>query len=673
MVSEEPTPTMGTIGALLGEIAPQQRPLKPVRVERKKVPLQEGQEVKILLSVVRAYDVPVRSEQDPVAQQLQQQQQQQQQHTPRMGSSDAMRDVLPSEALVRSYVEARFQSDSARTTSAPGPNPAWNQQLTLNFSSSEGVSAAGMTAEALAAVRDSLHIHLFDEVSVDLLEDPSERSTQVHRRLERKWLGSLSVPFSSLFRNTRVEGTFRLRSPPVLLGYERTGHHGGALGGGDDGGEAGPTSLTSVGGGGGRHHRDATYLNLYLTVEPPLAAPDPPRERLDCGEEGEDVVRQCERWRVQLANKFPDRRVNPMVADVNGRSVLLTRYLRRLRPPEQLLSGTSTGAGGGSANDDDEDENPSSGSDPASRVAWFVSLVPYASKQSMFPGLQEIWPSSADFLAAMCGSECEHAVLLANYLCGIGKTAYLVLGRGVPEGDTAYALTVEESGDQLLWNAVTGETFGVAATFCPLTSVYAVANESEEMMLLFLLSMLLSNILIVSFLFSQHVGQRAVDLLPVAHALGLFLLLRLAPALLLRVRRPQPAERAAGAAGGLHARQEGGQHSQGEAGEEPQVRAGVSVHHDEVVAVPKLDPPLSRETLMRLRRRQRTTINFNGTAVLRKLLSGLEQTRGGLDPAVEGGKKWSLAAEHLSQLARLNSAYKVSLYLTTVAIFLGLI
>ncbi len=55
------------------------------------------------------------------------------------------------------------------------------------------------------------------------MEDPSERATRVHRRLERKWLGSLSVPFSSLYRNARVEGTFRLHSPAVLLGYERTG------------------------------------------------------------------------------------------------------------------------------------------------------------------------------------------------------------------------------------------------------------------------------------------------------------------------------------------------------------------------------------------------------------------------------------------------------------------
>ena len=47
-------------------MAPEQRPLRPVRQERKKVTLQDlsGQEVKVLLSVVRAYDVPVRHDVD---------------------------------------------------------------------------------------------------------------------------------------------------------------------------------------------------------------------------------------------------------------------------------------------------------------------------------------------------------------------------------------------------------------------------------------------------------------------------------------------------------------------------------------------------------------------------------------------------------------------------------
>jgi hypothetical protein len=40
-------------------------------------------------------------------------------------------------------------------------------------------------------------------------------------------------------------------------------------------------------------------------------------------------------------------------------------------------------------------------------------------------------------------------------------------------------LTVEENGDHWLWNPVSGEHMTTRETFCPLESVYAIANESE--------------------------------------------------------------------------------------------------------------------------------------------------------------------------------------------------
>ena len=67
---EDPLPDAGTLMMLCGEMVPAQRPLKPTRVERKKVLMQDitGKDIKILLSIVRAYDVPIRSDQDPMAQ-----------------------------------------------------------------------------------------------------------------------------------------------------------------------------------------------------------------------------------------------------------------------------------------------------------------------------------------------------------------------------------------------------------------------------------------------------------------------------------------------------------------------------------------------------------------------------------------------------------------------------
>ncbi len=77
-------------------------------------------------------------------------------------------------------------------------------------------------------------------------------------------------------------------------------------------------------------------------------------------------------------------KVHPLIADVNGRWVLMTRYLRGIRPPDQLLSLSAAGRGG------DGDEAVEQVADKAELVAWFVSLIPYMAKNTMFPGLQ-VW------------------------------------------------------------------------------------------------------------------------------------------------------------------------------------------------------------------------------------------------------------------------------------------
>lgn len=53
-------------------------------------------------------------------------------------------------------------------------------------------------------VQDKLYCQLYDETIVDLLEDDRQRETNIHQRLQRQWLGSLQIPFSSLCSNARV-------------------------------------------------------------------------------------------------------------------------------------------------------------------------------------------------------------------------------------------------------------------------------------------------------------------------------------------------------------------------------------------------------------------------------------------------------------------------------------
>ena len=158
-----------------------------------------------------------------------------------------------------------------------------------------------------------------------------------------------------------------------MLGYERTGNTAnvvlGAGGGFGNTASSGPNSGVS---GSGTDQpnisKNATYLNIYLTIQPALMVPEPVKEKLDC-DETEAVVQQCEQWSRELSSSYPHRKVNPLVADVTGKSVLMTRYFRALEPPSELL--------------DSADSKLS-----AENVAWFVSLIPYLPSNALFPGLQ---------------------------------------------------------------------------------------------------------------------------------------------------------------------------------------------------------------------------------------------------------------------------------------------
>ena len=62
---------------------------------------------------------------------------------------------------------------------------------------------------------------------------------------------------------------------------------------------------------------------------------------------------------------------------------------------------------------------------------------------------------------------------------------------------------------------------------------------------------------------------------------------------------------------------------------------------------------------MNLRKKmsQRTTMNFQGNTILRKLLPTLESSKGGLALGSEGGN--IIATEHLNELNRIMSSHKM--------------
>jgi coiled-coil and C2 domain-containing protein 2A len=108
--------------------------------------------------------------------------------------------------------------------------------------------------------------------------------------------------------------------------------------------------------------RESSYLTIFLTIEPQLAAPDVFREtvwilKLKINSwcliflnnillilllkydsiENYELVDKAISWVNKFQTKHPNREFKPTVMDTNGRSVFITRYFRPLNPPEELI------------------------------------------------------------------------------------------------------------------------------------------------------------------------------------------------------------------------------------------------------------------------------------------------------------------------------------------------
>lgn len=66
----------------------------------------------------------------------------------------------------------------------------------------------------LQTVNDSVYINLFDEFVTDVLQDDRQRGREVHKRLDKKWLGGIQIPFATLYANGVVSTYTKLGVEP---------------------------------------------------------------------------------------------------------------------------------------------------------------------------------------------------------------------------------------------------------------------------------------------------------------------------------------------------------------------------------------------------------------------------------------------------------------------------
>ena len=302
------------------------------------------------------------------------------------------------------FVEVSFQGQTMATELKGGPNPMWNQMLHLELTAPGG----DWSQKALINLHDELTFNVFDKVKT---AEADAREANVRTlRDERRWLGGFSLPFATLYRNGKVEGAFPLVMPPLLLGYKK-----------DEQSKSSGLVPNSA-------------LSLFITVEPAL----PP-------------VKDTERERSSTRNAKMQEFSKGWLKSV--RMSLLRE--QRERPPSRSRSRRPPTASGCCAPScgrsrrraavglQDERDREIRLAHPVARRLGARRLPRRVEHHRVVP-------------RALRGDTEEHALLLCNCFKAMGKSAFVVLGDGVPEGRTAYVSRDLLKKETTLWNASTG-------------------------------------------------------------------------------------------------------------------------------------------------------------------------------------------------------------------------
>jgi len=435
---------------ILGLLAPR-RPLKPRRQVRKEVAQTSlVSTANIVVRVVRAYNVPLRASATSgvLPDRFTSQGERLQDFSRNLGpvdlsvTSGTLGGVL-NEGSVSPFVEVAFEDTVLRTTTSSGANPSWNEDLSMSYELPEKNYSSNKHDKA----GEILHISLFDEILVDILEDARERATTIHQRIQKQFMGSIQIPFSTLRQRQKIEGTFQLKVPQYLLGYSP------------------PRSQNNqeVTFEGRQQESPKCQLQLFISLDPPLGAASYMKDVLQSEEDHRHLDFTNQKLK-SLQTKYPSRNIFATALDTTGNLVFLSRYIHPQNPPLEILQDATALA------------------QKMEFVAKYVSLIPFFSESLQITREYNVWITSDFFMDLLGGNVEQHSILLCNYFLNCGVQAWLLLGHAIPEGKTAYVLTsspLPEDVGYWIWNSSTGTHYYQNEPGIPLVSVGCLVNGSN--------------------------------------------------------------------------------------------------------------------------------------------------------------------------------------------------
>lgn len=115
----------------------------------------------------------------------------------------------------------------------------------------------------------------------------------------------------------------------------------------------------------------------------------------------------------------------------------------------------------------------------ASRLARYVSLIPFEADAVNFAARYDLWGDNGDFLSCLQGDDEEHAVLLISYFLKLDLlNPRLLFGYTISNGNCCWVVT-EDDGQVRLWDPLTAECYMPSDPKCPLIAVYCAADATN--------------------------------------------------------------------------------------------------------------------------------------------------------------------------------------------------
>lgn len=120
----------------------------------------------------------------------------------------------------RVFVEVRFQNQCVQTTVVEGRHANWQETLYLNIYQDHDTRGrrGALPSYDFKQIVDFIELSLFDQILTQLDFDDREANT-LHQQMERRWLGSVKIPFAAVYALGKIDGLIGIEAPLFHTGY----------------------------------------------------------------------------------------------------------------------------------------------------------------------------------------------------------------------------------------------------------------------------------------------------------------------------------------------------------------------------------------------------------------------------------------------------------------------